>query len=269
MAIYKVKSGISRITAKLFILLLFAVLVCPKASAGALSEQYPSEVIKIIGAHLEGRLDEDPTSGYRVLIRKILPTDTHYFQFARYPLTRALRDFKETERACIFPSSAPAVRILTGDQNTEFVESEPVDIVTSHIISAPHRPTFATVRDLDGHSVAVQQSVVTSRFLRENSTATITRTPNDLTALKMLLAGRVDAMYGWFPDIFIIAEKNGLSLPHFNPDLILFKTTTHLVCKEFVGNELLFKIVNTRIKDLKRKDELQKILGVHARILEY
>ncbi len=255
-------------TARVATLIFCACFLHPATYAELESDQRPREMIKVIGAHLEGRLDENPLSGYQVLIKEILPTDTLNFQFTRYPLTRALRDFKETKRACIYPSSTLAVRVLTGDQNTEFLESEPIDLVTSHIISAPHRPTFATVRDLDNHSVAVQQSVVTTQFLRESSTAIITRTPNDLSALKMLLAGRVDAMYGWFPDIFIIAEKNGLSLPHFNPELILFKTTTHLVCKKFDGNKLLFKIINTRIKDLKQKGDLQRILGAHARIVE-
>lgn len=238
----------------------------PAAEAG--SGQDPGELIRIIGAHLEGRLDEDPNSGYQLLMKALLPTQTHYFQFSRYPLTRAIRDFKENKRVCIIPSSEKAVRILTKDAKIELLESSAIDVVTSHIISAPNKPVFTTVSALEKHKIAVQHGVVASRFLTEKSTVQVTRTPNDLTALRMVLAGRVDAMYGWFPDIYIIAEKNGLSLPHFNPQLILFKTTTHLVCKKFGGNERLFNIVNTRIKDLKRRGELQNILGKHARIVK-
>lgn len=245
-----------------------AIFLHPNTQAGVGSGQDPGELIKIIGAHLEGRLDENPESGYRVLMKELLPTETHYFEFNRYPLARAIRDFKENQRVCMYPSSKKAVEILTKDSTTKLLESVPIDLVTSHIISAPNRTTFATVRALDEHTIAVQQGVVITQFLKEGSTAHVTRTPNDLTALKMVLAGRVDAMYGWFPDTYIIAEKNGLSLPHFNPELILFKTTTHLVCKKFGGNELLFKIVNIRIKNLKHRGELQKILGKHARLVD-
>ena len=238
------------------------------SSAGAANGQDPRKIIKIIGAHLEGRLDEDPNSGYQLIIKALLPTQTHYFQFSRYPFTRAVRDFKNNTRVCIIPSSEKAVRILTKDAKIELLESSAIDVVTSHIISAPNKPVFTTVKALEKHTIAAQNGVVMSRFLREKSTVQVTRTSNDLTALRMVLAGRVDAMYGWFPDIYIIAEKNGLSLPHFNPELILFETTTHLVCKKFDGNEHLFTIVNTRINELKRRGELQNILGKHARIAE-
>lgn len=242
-------------------------LLTPTSSASS-GGQDPGEVIKIIGAHLKGRLDEDPTSGYNVLLRKVLPADTHYFNYQRYPVPRAIRDFFGTKRACLFPASSASVNVLTDHPTLEVHESEPIDIVSGHIVTAAGRPVINHEKELYGKMLATQRAVVIDQFIRRISSIKIVGVPDDLSALKMINAGRVDAMYGWFPDIYITAERYGIEPPNFNPDYELFRTKTHLVCKKFGGSERLFKIVNTRIRDLRARGKLQEILGKHARIVE-
>tara|TARA_R110002096_G_scaffold410865_4_gene610722 strand:- start:312 stop:677 length:366 start_codon:yes stop_codon:yes gene_type:complete len=121
---------------------------------------------------------------------------------------------------------------------------------------------------LEGVDIAVQQGVAESALLNLKIHFNTIKTPDDLSALKMLLAKRVDTMFGWHPDILLIAEKNNLPLPKFDADFIFFQTTTHFVCKNFGGAQDLMKILNTRIDDLKTTGKLQTILGKHAQIAD-
>ncbi|MEX0297679.1 MAG: substrate-binding periplasmic protein [Kordiimonas sp.] len=235
-------------------------------SAGLLSGQDPGETIEIIAAHLEGRLDDDPQSGYNKLLKKILPTQSHYLKYQRYPLTRALRKFAEAKRVCLFPASKTAVASIVKIETDNLYESIPIDSVSSHFISAPDKRKVERPSDLDGLKVGVQHGVSGRAFSDINPNITVITAPDDLTALKMVYANRVDVMYGWYPDSYYIAEKNNLPLPYFNPEFVIFETTTHFVCKEFGGFEDLLKILNTRIRNLKKTGELKNILGKHAQI---
>lgn len=228
--------------------------------------QDPGEEIEVAAAYLVGRLDEDPESGYNVLIQKLLPSKSHYFKYQRYPLPRAIRKFEISERICLFPASALAVQSLTKIMANEVLESVPIDLVSSHVISAPGRKVYQSFDELRGATMAVQFGVAAREFVETAAQFEIVRTPNDLLALRMVLAHRVDVMYGWYPDTYIIAEKNYLPLPRFDPELVIFRTTTHLVCKKFSGAEELLQVVNIRINDLRKRGELQKILGKYARI---
>ncbi len=235
-------------------------------SAGTLSGQDPGETIEIIAAHLEGRLDNDPNSGYNKLLDKVLPTQSHYLKYQRYPLTRALRKFAEAKRVCLFPASKTAAAFIIGTETDNLYESISIDSVSSHFISAPGKKMIEQASDLDGLKVAIQHGVSGNAFLNINPNMAFITAPDDLTALKMLYANRVDAMYGWYPDVYYIAEKNNLPLPSFNPELVVFKTTTHFVCKGFGGYEDLLKILNIRIRKLRKSGELKSILGKHVQI---
>tara|TARA_R110002096_G_scaffold410865_4_gene610723 strand:- start:691 stop:1104 length:414 start_codon:yes stop_codon:yes gene_type:complete len=90
-----------------------AFLFFSDVSAGVLSGQDPGETIEIIAAHLEGRLDAEPTSGYNLLLTRILPTQSHYLKYQRYPLSRAIRKFREAKRVCLFPSSISVIQGVT------------------------------------------------------------------------------------------------------------------------------------------------------------
>lgn len=238
------------------------------AYAGSGSGQDPGETIEIIAAHLEGRLDADPDSGYNKLLAKVLPTQSHYLKYQRYPLARALRKFAEAKRVCLFPASLSSVNLVTNIPTDDMTESTPIDIVSAHFISAPGRKTYDTIESLSGATISVQQGVAEKALSSLTLGLKKIKTPDDLSALKMLLAGRVDVMYGWYPDSHYIAEKNNLPLPHFDPSLIFFQTTTHFVCKNFGGVEELMKILNTRLDKLRHSGELGEILGKHARIVK-
>lgn len=242
---------------------------------------------QIIGVHLVGRQDDNPGSGYSLLIKQLLQRSPIPVEYERFPFARAYRSFKEKERVCLFPSSKTSIEFFFPELLDELPLSAPIDLVTAHIFSAADAPILNDIQALVGKTIAAQHGVTMTPLLREKlprqpsphdfatlmavfegSIATINRTPDDLTALRMVQAGRVDGMYGWYPDTYIIAQKNGLSLPHFNPDFILFETTTHVLCKAFIGNEKLISAINKGLRDLKNDGRLQEILGKHARIVK-
>lgn len=223
--------------------------------------------IEIIGVHLEGRLDNDPQSGYNQLIKALLSPTEYKDSYQRYPFARAVRNFEKTERACFFPASQTSIDLLYPNAPIRVAETTPIDIVSAHIISAPSGPLFTSLAQLYKKTVAVQHTLAVPQF-QKGSNVKVLRTPDDLTALKALLAGRADAMFGWIPDTLIIAEKNKLPLPGFSPEFAVYETTTHLVCKKFKGHEQLIAQVNEQLKSLKKNRNLKQILGKHARVVE-
>lgn len=235
-------------------------------SAGVIGGQDPGETIEIIAAHLEGRLDAYPSSGYNRLLAKVLPTQSHYLKYQRYPLSRAIRKFDETKRVCLFPTSLSAIEAITSIKATELIEGNAIDIVSSHFFSESDQQIFSTIKSLEGTDIAVQQGIAETAIFNLEADFNMVKTPDDLSALKILLAGRVDAMYGWLPDTLLIAERHNLPLPIFDADFVSFQTTTHFVCKNFGGAQNLIKVLNMRLDALKQTGELQKILGPHAQV---
>lgn len=243
---------------------LLCVMPVAVSSAGPFD---PGEFIEIVGAHLEGRLDEDPASGYNQVIDAILPSDDYLYRFQRYPVLRGLRQFTKLRRACIFPASEKSVRAFIGDMPLELLESTVIDRVSAHLITRRDMPAIVGFDELEGKRIVAQGGVGIGQFIPAGVDYTLTTTPDDASALKMLNAGRIDVMYGFYPDIILIAEKNGIELPHFKPDLVLFETTTHLVCKSFEGAADLINKVNIRTQNLKDTGRLKDLLSKYAQIV--
>lgn len=253
---------------KFNILLCVVSILFTNTGANAAGGQDPGETIEIIGATIAGRLDENPQSGYNLLFKRLLPSETHYFKFQQYPLRRAMRKFEQSKRVCLVPASITTITVLSHVGGEDLVESDPIDLVSSHFLTAPNTVPITSVQMLAGKRLAVRQGVALGHFDDPALKIELIRPPTEITAINMLLAGRVDAIYGWVPDIQILADRHKLPLPTFDPELALFKSTIHVVCRKFGGMEDLMKIVNLRLKALKESKELQKILNKHARIIE-
>ncbi|MEX0299612.1 MAG: substrate-binding periplasmic protein [Kordiimonas sp.] len=230
--------------------------------------QDPGETIEIIAAEIAGRLDAPPESGYTKLFNRILPAKTHYLKYQRYPLLRALRKFEQSKRVCLVPASIGTIRVLSGIDVDDLYESEAIDIVSSHFLTAPNQPKVSNFDMLKGKRVAVRQGVAIEHFTDLSSEVEIMRPPSETTAIKMLFSGRVDAIYGWIPDIRIHADLHNLPLPEYDPDFAPFRSSIHVVCKEFGGMESLMATINEQINALKASGELQEILGKHAHIAQ-
>ncbi|MEX0299611.1 MAG: hypothetical protein AB3N28_11125 [Kordiimonas sp.] len=228
--------------------------------------QSQPEGARILAIHLKGRLDEDPESGYNKLAKAVIPAAMYQNMYQRYPFARAVRDFKKAKRVCLFPTSQSALNLLYPDTNISVLESDAIDTVSAHLISSTLGTPFSNFEELEEKTIAAQHAVGVPNILSERYGVKVIRTPDDLSALRMVLAGHVDAMYGWLPDIFIIAKQNNLPRPSFDPDFVLYQTTTHFVCKRFYGHEVIIDTINRNLKLMKKSGALREILGKHARI---
>lgn len=231
------------------------------------TEAKPRKIL-VIGALIEARLDDHPQTPYRVLLEKILPADRSTIEYRRLPLHRTVREFGDQPRACILPTSIDILSEITGIPHDHMVQSLPIDRVSSHLFTRPGTPTLPTVGALHLKSIVVRQGAVQEHFLRPGLDTKVVRTTDNLSALKMLLAGRADALYSWVPDIYDLADRYGLKLPEFDPSLTVYATNIHLTCKKVPEAIALLAGVNNRISALKASGELRKILGPHAHIVE-
>lgn len=250
------------------LILLYAILYVALVPVKSYAQEVSKKSYKIIGIYLAGRLDEDPRSGYNQLIKAILPMGLYAEKYHQYPYVRAARDFKSLEHVCLFPASISSINRMHPDNAFNLAISDAIDIVSSHIITAQGQPTIRHFKELRGKKIVVKNAVNTRQIRAGEPLAEVWRIPNDVTALKMVQAGRATAMYGWFPDIFIIAQQHTLPLPHFDPDFTIYETTTHITCKQFDGHQDMLVSVNKRIAELKANGQMQEILGQYARIVE-
>ncbi len=247
--------------------LIIVFLLCPVPTPHA-TAQDPGETIEIIAAEIAGRLDATPESGYTKLFNRILPTQTHYLKYQRYPLLRALRKFEQSKRVCLVPASIATITVLSGVEVDDLQESEAIDIVSSHFLTAPNQPKISNFDMLSGKRVAVRQGVAMEHFAELGSDVEIHRPPSETSAINMLFSGRVDAIYGWIPDIRIHADLHNLLLPEYDSSFAPFQSSIHIVCKKFGGMESLMTTINMQIKALKQSGELKEILGKHANIAQ-
>ncbi|MEX0299613.1 MAG: substrate-binding periplasmic protein [Kordiimonas sp.] len=224
-----------------------------------------NEPILVIAGHIESRLDDNPNSPYRRVLTKILPAEKAEYRL--YPVPRTLRDFGKETVSCIFPTSIDILHLLTDFPADQMIQSLPIDRVSSHIFTSPSAKVISATTDLKDKSIVVRQAVV-EEHIDFPGVKTIVRTVDNQSALRMLLAGRADVMYGWIPDVYDIADEHGLTPPTFDPSLTIYATNIYLTCKNNKKTQNLLSQVNSRIQALKNSGNLREILGKNARLVD-
>lgn len=224
-----------------------------------------SDQVLVIGARLDGRLDEDPKSGYNQLAADIFgEADT--VQFQRLPMVRAITTFKRDDRACLMPTSPDIMAVLGGIDSTLLVASDPIDIVSSHFFFRTEAEIDQQVYERPDRHVAKQSGLNLQELLGDKLKARFTHVPEMLMALRMLDARRVDAMYAWYPDVMIISERDGIATPFFEIEAAHITIQTSLVCKNFEGVSSLLAGFNRRLAFLRESGKLKEMLGPYARL---
>lgn len=239
--------------------LCFFCLPCGQALAA-------EEPVLVVGARLDGRLDEDPQSGYNRIANAIFPASEAMIRFQRMPMVRAVDTFVRTDRVCLLPTSPDVLALLGGIQRDELIGGDPIDLVSSHLF-------FRTAGDIDlkilgraDKRLAKQSGLKLEDLFGDRLKAQVLQVPEMVIALRMLQAKRVDAIYAWYPDVMIISERFGLEIPAFdmNASDIVLKTT--LTCKKYEGVDQTLSLFNSRLASLKKSGQLSEMLGKYARV---
>lgn len=263
MILYCPITKVSRLVfARLAALMLLPIVVTAYAKANDTPE------ISLIAAHIETRLDDDPESSYQRVIKYLIEGQHAKIRHQKYPLNRAIRAFIETKNSCLFPTSSKILNAVTGHPLSQLIQSDVIDHVSSHIFTAPGKPLISSLQALNNKSITARQLDITEYFMVPGVDINIIRTVDNQSALRMLLAGRADAMYGWVPDTYEIADEHGLVQPYYDPSLVVYETDIHFTCKDFPAARKLLPEINQQISKAKQDGTLQKMLGKHARIIE-
>lgn len=182
------------------------------------------------------------------------------------PLIRSHQSFQGSRKACLFPSAiAPLVRMYPGMKRFPLVAGNNIDYVSLRVFSHPDKRKINEVGELKGLKLAFWNGLSPDQLL-EGVAVTLEPTSGESVRVKMLDAGRIDAILGFMPDVYLAAEQLGLRKPKYNENLSILKNGVTLVCHDNPENRALIAEFNRLLRHLKRSGRLRGMLGPYAEI---
>jgi ABC-type amino acid transport substrate-binding protein len=247
------------------LLAILAFFLSVGASAAPVTNNKLSEPAQqIYGVSLEYRLQEKGSTQYNALLMHMEQLGLK-FNLTIRPLTRVIRGFKN-HKGCMFPSSRSAMDEYTTPQykHLSLIESYSVDYISLRVFTNTGDEKIARLEQLTGKRVGLWLGYDPNTFLK-GINATIEITPSEKIRIKMLAAGRVDAIIGFTPDVMLAADALNVPLPHYDDALALFQNVgASLVCHDTPTNRVFITKFNRILGSLKKTGKLKEILGRHA-----
>ena len=184
-------------------------------------------------------------------------------------LQRGLRYMEEEATACNFPATINAIiRSYPAFADIPLIAGDPVDHISLRVFTRPGEPVVSDMAELKGRRVALWNGLDPEAFLG-GSGALVESTPNESVRVRMLTAGRLDVIIGFMPDVLLVAEAQGMPVPHYAESLALYLDEgATIVCRDTAANREQLAAFNVALDSLKRSGELQHILGPFADIAE-
>ncbi len=228
-------------------------------------ESNGQSTVILSGVSLELRLQEGGKTQYNELLHEMRKAGLK-FDLSIAPLSRIIRDAGD-HKGCFFPTSIAGLK-YTAPQHKEFslIESEPVDYISLRVFTRSDEEKVTSVSELSGKKVALWLGYDPDTFLK-GVDAIVEETPTEKVRVKMLAAGRIDAVIGFTPDVMLAAERLNLPIPHYDESLALFRdVNASAVCHDTEKNHAFIKRFNDILAHFKESGKLRKILGSHAKI---
>ncbi len=239
----------------------FASLIFSLVSVIACAENRPVQVYAIALAY---RLDEAGTKHYNKLLDEFAEKGLRFNVLVR-PLKRSILYLKADARSCLFPTTINAVIANTKlTEHANLVMSDPIDQVSLRVLTDESKPVITRLDQLNGKRIAILNGLSPETLLAGIS-ANIEKTSDESIRVKMLNAGRLDAIVSFTPDVLLAAEDLGLPVPHFHEELALLRNEgASMVCHDTPENRVFLKEFNRILQELKSSGELRKVLGKYA-----
>ncbi|SDE24479.1 ABC-type amino acid transport substrate-binding protein [Kordiimonas lacus] len=235
------------------------------ASADDQVSETPALVVA--GFLKEGRFEKDGTGHYVDLVRALLAETQVSTQLVTMPVKRMLKQYEDGEVHCMVPVSFAAVKMnFPSTERAAIVESVPVDYITAHIVTKPGTPPVTDVAALKGKRLAAWVGVPLELFL-PNLDAKVLRVESEESGIRLLMSGRVDAIWSWVPDAFILFDRMGYGTPSLAIDKPLFSSTAHVLCHRSAQSEALIKDIDAGILAMRADGRLKEIFGPYVRIV--
>ncbi len=228
-----------------------------------------AEPVQVYAIALDYRLNEEGTKHYNRLLKAAQEKGLN-FEVTVRPLKRSHSSFKSDDSSCLFPGSIHALMANDPDYaGLKLIASDPVDYVSLRVLTNRNRKVISSTDEISGKRVAILNGMNLEQLLG-HVRVELESTPSEYISLKMLEAGRLDALLSFTPDILLAAEDLGLPVPRFDEKLALLRDEgASLICRDNLVNREFVKGFNSILKNLKKSGELQRILGKYAVIAPY
>lgn len=214
-----------------------------------------------------GRVEPDGSGDYDRLLEKIFEEVSMPLVAAAVPIKRARRDLLTRTGTCITPFSLEMFVLHNVEPTArDFISSVPIDLISTHILTRPGDTIIRSKEDLAGKRVAVWWGIPVVNYFAGTGVEIVNVTSEDKAA-QLLMAGRVEAAWGWLPDSPIQYERLGFDQPSFDPDFSFVTTTAGIVCNKTPETIKLVKELDIVINAMRLDGRLKKLLSPYARIV--
>lgn len=236
-------------------------------ASGAAAEAKKDSGVRIVAFPKEGRMEADGSGHYAELVRTVLAEAGYNDQLITVPVKRSLRYFETLDELCMVPLSKFGLsHMYPNTDPNSLIQGVPIDYITGHLVTRPGAEPIRDMQLIEGKAVA-SWSGVNVDVLLPDSNFTLLQSETEASAIRMLMTGRVDIIWGWVPDTFILFEEMGLGKPSLALDKPIFESSAHFVCKKTRRSEKLMPRLDAVIERMRNDGRLKKILGPHTRVI--
>lgn len=227
-----------------------------------------AQSVPVYAYQLDYRLEASGAGDYQQLL-KVLQRQGLDFSLTVLPVRRAVRALDDDIQGCIFPASINAtLTSLPHIDSSRLIASTALDRISLRVFTRTDSLVISDLSQLANKHVALWDGLNVEALLGDVN-MTIEPTTTESIRVRMLHAERLDAIVGFMPDVLLASEALGLPLPHFHPDLALFKDEgAGFVCIDTPANRTWVEQVNALLRALKDSGELRQILSPHADIID-
>ncbi|NVJ97796.1 MAG: hypothetical protein HWE25_06565 [Alphaproteobacteria bacterium] len=206
-------------------------------------------------------LASDGSGFYNDFARFTLGPDSTENTYIVSPYKRAMRQFRNDKRACVYPKSVD-VLIRTNDWavGDAFIESDAMMRSPIRIFSRQGVPAISGTRNLKGLSLGY---ALGSRIPDSLGPIGAKYTPvaDEVNKAKMLLLGTVDTIVANMPDAFFVFESLGSPLPAHDPNYDPVPVPRiRIVCHDTEANRNFIEAFNARLNMLTSGPEMANFM---------
>lgn len=225
------------------------------------------ESVLLVGFYKEGRVNADGSGEYAELAKSILAQVETPSTFVTMPIMRTIRVFKEGGDQCVLSALHGSWLARTGFKPEQLVESEPIDYVSAHFVTRPGEPVVTDARMLEGKTLGYWVGAPVDRLLPPDVAVNRVSAATEESNIHMLMSGRVDVIWSWIPDIYILFEKFGYGDPSLSPKEPLYGATSHILCHRTPLTERFITQVDAVIRTMRSEGKLKEFLGPHSLVV--
>jgi ABC-type amino acid transport substrate-binding protein len=201
--------------------------------------------VSVVGAQIDDLIQKDKEGPYDQIVLKFLDENSYYIR----PPKRAIYEFNQKKFDCIYPGN-----LVYFDQKV--LNSIPVNIAKVFLVTLRGEKKLKKIPE--GIKLGIVDGITYGIDL-EGKGFELVATSSEKTNLKMLLAKKVDAILGYFPDFFIALDGESKKQIHYYKDGPVSIIQDVISCHPGVKSEKFLQIANEKIRQLHQD---KTILGI-------